>query len=142
MATPDDDAAGGRARSAAVEEAAAACVKAAVSRTEGIHGLFGGFPDTLSQNILGKELRFKGMRISGEGGIVIDMQVTVEFGVKIPEAVWNLQKNVKAELGRASGAPVKAVNVIVQGVHGVRAQAEMTEAERAEAERAEADGQG
>ena len=94
------------------------CVRKAVTATKGVYDLFGGFQDALSQNILGKELKSKGIRISEEEeGIVVDVQIVVDYGVKIPEIAWNLQRNVKRELESAMDAVVKAVNVSVQGVH-------------------------
>ena len=94
------------------------CVREAVIATKGVCDFFGGFQDTLSQNILGKELKSKGIKISEEEeGIVVDVQIVVDYGVKIPEIAWNLQRNVKSELERAMDATVKAVNVSVQGVH-------------------------
>ncbi|MDR2089942.1 MAG: Asp23/Gls24 family envelope stress response protein [Clostridiales Family XIII bacterium] len=100
------------------EEVIAVCVREAVSRTQGVHELFGGFQDALSQNLLGKELKFKGIKISNEAdGVVIDIQIIVDYGVKIPEIAWDLQRRVKNELEEMTDAAVKAVNVIVQGVH-------------------------
>ncbi|MDR3295544.1 MAG: Asp23/Gls24 family envelope stress response protein [Clostridiales Family XIII bacterium] len=100
------------------EDVVAACVRDAVLRTKGIHDLFGGIPDALSQNILRKELKFKGIKISEEEeGLVIDVQVVVDYGVKIPAAAWELQRTVKKELEGMTDAVVKAVNIGVQGVH-------------------------
>jgi uncharacterized alkaline shock family protein YloU len=100
------------------EDVIAVCVREAVSRTQGVHELFGGFQDALSQNILGKELKFKGIKISDEAdGVVIDIQIIVDYGVKIPEVAWDLQRRVKNELEEMTDAAVKAVNVVVQGVH-------------------------
>ncbi|MDR1247327.1 MAG: Asp23/Gls24 family envelope stress response protein [Clostridiales Family XIII bacterium] len=100
------------------DDVVAACVREAVLRTQGVHELSGGFQDTLSQNILGKELKFKGIKVADdEDGVVIDIQIIVDYGVKIPEVAWNLQRRVKNELEEMTDAAVKAVNVIVQGVH-------------------------
>jgi uncharacterized alkaline shock family protein YloU len=99
------------------EEVIAACVREAVFHTDGVCDFFGGLPDTLSQNILRKELKFRGIKISEEEeGIVVDVQVVVQYGVKIPEIAWNLQKNIKTELEEMTDAVVKAVNIGVQSV--------------------------
>jgi uncharacterized alkaline shock family protein YloU len=114
---PDQTGADGYGKITIAEEVIAVCVREAVSRTQGVHGLFGGFQDALSQNILGKELKFKGIKISDEeDGVVIDMQIVVDYGVKIPEIAWDLQRRVKNELEELTDAAVKAVNVVVQGV--------------------------
>ncbi|MDR1573832.1 MAG: Asp23/Gls24 family envelope stress response protein [Clostridiales Family XIII bacterium] len=115
---PDQIHAEGYGKITIAEDVIAACVREAVSRTQGIHELFGGFQDTLSQNILGKELKFKGIKISDEeDGVVIEIQIVVDYGVKIPEIAWDLQRRVKNELEELTDAAVKAVNVVVQGVH-------------------------
>jgi uncharacterized alkaline shock family protein YloU len=99
------------------EDVIITCVKEAVTATKGVYDLYGGLQDALSQNILGKESRSKGVRIfEEEDGIVVDVQIIVEYGVKIPEIAWNLQRNVKSGLERATDAVVHAVNVSVQGV--------------------------
>jgi uncharacterized alkaline shock family protein YloU len=99
------------------DEAIAACVREALAATDGVYDFFGGISGALSQNILGKEPRSKGIRISREGeGLVVDVQVIVEYGVKIPEIAWNLQKNIKAEIELMADADVKSVNIAVQGV--------------------------
>jgi uncharacterized alkaline shock family protein YloU len=100
------------------EDVIAACVRESVSQVDGVYDFFGGFPDALSQNILGKELKFRGIRVSEEEeGIVIDVQIIVEYGVKIPEVAWNLQRRIKTELEEVTGAVIKAVNIGVQSVH-------------------------
>jgi uncharacterized alkaline shock family protein YloU len=115
---PDQIKADGYGKITIAEDVIAVCVREAVSRTQGVHELFGGFQDTLSQNILGKELKFKGIKISDEeDGVAIDIQIVVEYGVKIPEVAWDLQRRVKNELEELTDTAVKAVNVVVQGVH-------------------------
>jgi uncharacterized alkaline shock family protein YloU len=115
---PDQRNADGYGSITITEDVIAVCVREAVSRTQGVHELFGGFQDTLSQNILGKELKFKGIKVSDEAdGVVIDVQIIVDYGVKIPEVAWDLQRRVKNELEEMTDAAVKAVNVVVQGVH-------------------------
>jgi uncharacterized alkaline shock family protein YloU len=50
-------------------------------------------------------------------GLVIDVYVMVEFGVRITEVAHNLQAAVRFEVERIVGVPVVEVNVNVQGVH-------------------------
>jgi uncharacterized alkaline shock family protein YloU len=115
---PDKTSAEGYGSITIAEEVIAACVREAVLRTQGVHELFGGFQGALSQNILGKELKSKGIKVSDEeDGVVIDIQIIVDYGVKIPEIAWDLQRRVKNELEEMTDAAVKAVNVVVQGVH-------------------------
>jgi uncharacterized alkaline shock family protein YloU len=115
---PEKTSADGYGNITITDDVIAVCVREAVLRTQGVRELFGGFQDTLSQNILGKELKFKGIKVSDEeDGVVIDVQIVVDYGVKIPEVAWNLQRLVKNELEEMTDAAVKAVNVIVQGVY-------------------------
>jgi uncharacterized alkaline shock family protein YloU len=51
-----------------------------------------------------------------EGGLVIDMYVIVQYGMRISELAHNLQETVKFEVERAVNVPVLEVNVNVQGV--------------------------
>ncbi|MDR0425375.1 MAG: Asp23/Gls24 family envelope stress response protein [Clostridiales Family XIII bacterium] len=107
------------------EDAITACIREAVLSTSGVYGLAGGFSDAFSQNILGKELKSKGMKISeAEEGIVIDVHILVVYGVKIPEIAWNLQKKIKSGIEEMTDAAVKAVNIVVQGVREQSDEAE------------------
>lgn len=60
----------------------------------------------------------KGIKISQvEDGIVIDLYIAVDYGVKIPEVAWNLQERVKKDIESSFDLIVKTVNIHVQGVH-------------------------
>lgn len=101
------------------DEAIAVCAMNAALRTGGIADLSGGIRESLSRNILRKELMSKGVKISqADDGVLIDIYVIVRYGVKIPEAAWDLQENVKKDVEHMAKLPVKAVNIHVQGVHG------------------------
>lgn len=91
-------------------------IKATLS-TNGISALSGGLTDSLSKNILGKELPFKGVKIAQtEEGITIDIYVVVSYGFKIPQIAWDVQEGVKKEVELMTESTVKAVNIHVQGV--------------------------
>lgn len=100
------------------DEVIAICVLNSSLKTEGIHSLSGGLTDSLSKNILGKDPLYKGIKVNqGDDGVVIDITVIVEYGVKIPDVAWNLQENVKKEVEDIIGLSVNAVNIHVTGVH-------------------------
>lgn len=62
----------------------------------------------------------KGIKIGQvDEGIVIDLYIVVDFGVKIPEVAWNLQEKVKKGIESSFELKVKTVNIHVQGVHFV-----------------------
>ncbi|HZK01324.1 MAG TPA: Asp23/Gls24 family envelope stress response protein [Anaerovoracaceae bacterium] len=100
------------------DEVIAICVLNSALKTEGVHGLSGGLTDSLSKNILGKDPLYKGIKVNqGDDGIVIDITVVVNYGVKIPDVAWNLQENVKKEIEEIIGMQVDAVNIHVTGVN-------------------------
>jgi uncharacterized alkaline shock family protein YloU len=55
-----------------------------------------------------------------EGGLVIDVYVIVQYGIRISEVAHNLQETVKFEVERSVNVPVVEVNVNVQGVREER----------------------
>ncbi len=100
------------------DEVIAICVLNSSLKTEGVHSLSGGLTDSLSKNILGKDPLYKGIKINqSDDGVIIDITIVVEYGVKIPDVAWNLQENVKKEVEEIIGVLVDAVNIHVTGVH-------------------------
>src|SRR4030088_1301704 len=55
-----------------------------------------------------------------EGGLVIDVFVIVQYGIRISEVAHNLQETLKFEVERSVGVPIVEVNVNVQGVREER----------------------
>jgi uncharacterized alkaline shock family protein YloU len=55
-----------------------------------------------------------------EGGLVIDVYVIVQYGIRISEVAHNLQETVRFEVERSVNVPVVEVNVNVQGVREER----------------------
>jgi uncharacterized alkaline shock family protein YloU len=55
-----------------------------------------------------------------EGGLVIDVYVIVQYGIRISEVAHNLQETVKFEVERSVNVLVVEVNVNVQGVREER----------------------
>lgn len=51
-----------------------------------------------------------------QDGIVIDVYVIVEYGIRIRIVAQSIQNTVKFHVEKALGMPVKAVNVFVQGL--------------------------
>lgn len=59
----------------------------------------------------------KGVKVqTGEKDTVIDINVTVEYGARIPDIAWEVQNKVKTQVEAMTGLNVVAVNVYVQGV--------------------------
>ncbi len=84
------------------------------------YGLVGmstkGFQDGLSQLLRLKNLT-KGIEVEvGEDGVIVELYIIVEYGVKISEVANNIIDRVKYTLEENSGVKVKEVNINVQGV--------------------------
>ncbi len=99
------------------DEVIAICAVNAALKTPGVEELFGGFSNTLSKNLLGKELISKGVNVyQGDSGVVINVHIVAEFGCKIPAVAWEVQENVKKEVTAITNLRVSEVNIHVEGV--------------------------
>ena len=106
-----------------------AYVTDAVLNTPGVHDFSGNLGDTLSKNLLGKESKYKGIKIDdSEKGYFIDLYVIVDYGIKIPDVAWNIQRNVKSGLESVMELDVEDINIHIQGVN--RPEETDTEGER------------
>ena len=82
------------------DEVIAVCVLRATLKTNGVHAL-SGRPDRqyCQKFFLARILLTKGIKVSqSEEGILIDVSVIVNYGVKIPAVAWDIQENVKDEV--------------------------------------------
>jgi uncharacterized alkaline shock family protein YloU len=60
----------------------------------------------------------KGIRIEMEGqNVSIDVHVVVDYGVKIPDAAWELQETVKKNIETITDLTVLKVNIFVEGIN-------------------------
>jgi uncharacterized alkaline shock family protein YloU len=92
-------------------------ISGAVTETPGVAELAGNISDTITKKILGNESKFKGIKIDGgEFGYTIDIYIIVNYGERIPDVAWNVQKNVKAALDGVMDIIVENINIHVQGV--------------------------
>ena len=99
------------------DEVIAVCVLRATLKTSGVHALSGGLTDNIAKNFLGKDSAYKGIKISqSDEGILIDVSVIVNYGVKIPAVAWDIQENVKDEVENIVDMNVLGVNIHVTGV--------------------------
>jgi len=66
---------------------------------------------------LGKKTPDKGVRTEVLGEEVkVGVAVVVEYGVRIPEVCWQIQKNVRKAIEEMTGLHVTTINVNVEGV--------------------------
>ena len=96
------------------EEVVATIASIAASEVNGVASMNGGFVGGLSE-MLGKKT--KGVKVQvGEKDTVIDINITVEYGARIPDIAWEVQNKVKTQVETMTGLNVVAVNIHVQGV--------------------------
>lgn len=97
------------------EEVVATIASIAASEVNGVASMNGGFVGGLSE-MLGKKT--KGVKVQvGEKETVIDINITVEYGARIPDIAWEVQNKVKTQVESMTGLNVVAVNIHVQGVN-------------------------
>lgn len=94
----------------------AAIARVAALKIPGVVELSGGLVDGLA-GMIGKKTADRGIRVEHEDATVsLELHVVLEFGTRIPHVAWQIQTEVRAAVEKMTGKPVKAVNVIVQGV--------------------------
>jgi len=94
----------------------AAIARVAALKIPGVVELSGGLVDGLA-GMIGKKSADRGIRVEHEESTVsIELQVVLEYGIRIPHVAWQIQTDVRAAVEKMTGKPVKAVNVTIQGV--------------------------
>jgi len=101
--------------------AVAAIAGHAATRCYGIsgmaaRGLRDGFAELLRRDNVDRGVDV----VEVDGGLVIDIFVIVQYGIRISEVAHNLQESVRFEVERSVNVPVLQVNVNVQGVREER----------------------
>lgn len=89
----------------------------AVSDAPGVYAMAGGFAGGISEVLSGKKNLSKGIKVDvGEKETKIDVNIIVEYGVRIPDVAFEIQNRVKKAVETMTGLNVLQVNVHVQGV--------------------------
>ena len=96
------------------------CVIAGIAAEEinGVEDLqqIGG--NNISQLLYGKKNVGKNVKVTlSENSAIIDLNLAVEYGVKIPEVVNAVQENVKRTVEAMTGLNVDYVNINVQSIY-------------------------
>ncbi len=90
----------------------------AVSEIQGVYEMSGGFAGGISEVLSGKKNLSKGIKVVvTEKDAKIDVNIIVEYGVRIPEIAYEIQTKVKKAVETMTGLKVTEVNVHVQGVN-------------------------
>ena len=100
------------------DEVVAIIAGKAVSEIKGVYEMSGGFAGGISEVLSGKKNLAKGIKVvATEKDAKIDVNIIVEYGVRIPEIAFEIQTKVKKAVETMTGLKVTEVNVHVQGVN-------------------------
>ena len=89
----------------------------AASEIKGVNGLSGGIAGDIAE-MFGKKNQSKGVKVNAEEkSVEIDLNIIVDFGIRIPDVSWKIQEAVKTSVEAMTGLSVKVVNVHVVGVN-------------------------
>ena len=89
----------------------------AVAEVSGVAEMAGGFAGGISEVLSGKKNLAKGIKVEIENKEAkIDVNIIVEYGVRIPDVAFEIQNRVKKSVETMTGLEVTEVNVHVQGV--------------------------
>ena len=89
----------------------------AVSEVPGVASMSGGFAGGITEVLSGKKNLSKGIKVEAdEKEVRIDVNIIVEYGVRIPDVAFEIQNRVKKSVENMTGLKVAEVNVHVQGV--------------------------
>lgn len=100
------------------DEVVAVIAGKAVSEIQGVYEMSGGFAGGIGEVLSGKKNLSKGIKVvATEKDAKIDVNIIVEYGVRIPEIAFEIQTKVKKAVETMTGLKVTEVNVHVQGVN-------------------------
>jgi len=98
------------------DEVIATITTVAVSEIDGVCGFMGSFAGEIVSKFSKKNSN-KGIKVTtNENETVIDINIIVRYGIRIPEIAWEVQENVKKSVESMSGLSVVKVNIHVVGV--------------------------
>ena len=90
----------------------------AVSEISGVAEMAGGIAGGITEALSGKKNLSKGIKAETDGNNVkIDVNIIVNYGVRIPDVAFDIQNKVKQSVETMTGLKVNEVNVHVQGVN-------------------------
>lgn len=89
----------------------------AVSEVPGVASMSGGFAGGITEVLSGKKNLSKGIKVEAdEKEVRIDVNIIVEYGIRIPDVAFEIQNRVKKSVENMTGLKVAEVNVHIQGV--------------------------
>jgi len=90
----------------------------AASEVTGVSEMAGGVAGGISEVLSGKKNLAKGIKVEilDNKEARIDVNIIVEYGARIPDVAFEIQKRVKKSVENMTGLNVLEVNVHIQGV--------------------------
>lgn len=89
----------------------------ATIEVDGVAGMSGGFAGGIVE-LLGRKNLSKGVKVEvGQREAAVDVNIIVEYGIRIPELASEIQLNVKRSIEMMTGLHVVEVNVHIHDVH-------------------------
>ena len=106
----------------------------AASEVSGVAEMAGGFAGGISEVLSGKKNLAKGIKVEvlDNKEARIDVNIIVEYGARIPDVAFEIQKRVKKSVENMTGLSVLEVNVHVQGVSTVQLEEKKQEETKTE----------
>lgn len=99
----------------------------AATEVDGIAGMSGGLTGDIAEKF-GMKSSNKGIKVQiGETETIIDLFLIVEYGIKVPDAAWEVQQNVKKSVETMTGLKVAQVNIHIQGINIIKEHKEHKE---------------
>lgn len=90
----------------------------AATEVEGIAGMSGNHSGDLVAEVLGRKNLSKGVKITvGQKDVSVDLNIIIEFGIKIPKVALEVQKRVKNAVETMTGLTVTEINLNIMGIH-------------------------
>lgn len=117
------------------EDVVAVISSMATLETEGITALSSGIVEGIARRVSGKQVH-KGINVQIEGNqVTINLRVIVQYGKKIDEVCFEVQRNVKEAVEQMTGLAVHQVNIRVEGVEMAPSPGQVHHHEEKEQER-------
>ena len=92
--------------------------KVAVTEVSGVFAMAGGIVGGISEVLSGKKNSTKGIKVELiDKAANIDVNIIVQYGVRIPDVAFEIQNRVKKEVETMTGLTVSKVNIHVQGIN-------------------------
>ncbi|WP_273834752.1 Asp23/Gls24 family envelope stress response protein [Guptibacillus sedimenti] len=93
-------------------------LEVAIKETEGIHSIDAPVKKTLRKMVgKGKRSSFQYENMQEDGGLVLKVEVAIDFGEVIPYTCFVLQERIKNDVEKMTGLQVDEVNVVVASLH-------------------------